>query len=215
MLATKLTSGSTYRSAREGAITSAVELYGADSQTCRSVQAAFDAIAVPVGSAACSGGSEPSPTGGNLLENPGFESGAVSWTGTSGPITTNTGRPARTGSWKMWLGGNGQTATETESQTVSIPATASSATLSFHVRIDTSESSTRYAYDTAKVQLLSGGTTTTLATYSNLDANNTYTLKSLDLNAYRGKTVTVRFLMNEDASLQTSFVVDDTALDVG
>ena len=38
----------------------------------------------------------------------------MSWTGTSGPITNNTGRPARTGSWKMWLGGNGTTATENE-----------------------------------------------------------------------------------------------------
>jgi Zn-dependent metalloprotease len=213
-LATKLTSGSTYKSAREGAISSAVELYGADSQTCKSVQGAFDAIAVPAGSATC-GGTTPPPTGGNLLQNPGFESGAVSWTGTPGPITSNTGRPARTGSWKMWLGGNGRSATETESQAVSIPSSASSATLSFYVRIDTSESSTRYAYDTAKVQLVSGGSTTTLATYSNLNANNTYTLKSFNLNAYKGKTVTVKFLMNEDSSLQTSFVVDDTALNVG
>ena len=31
-------------------------------------------------------------------------------------------RPARTGSWKLWLGGNGTTATETESQAVTIPA---------------------------------------------------------------------------------------------
>ena len=44
--------------------------------------------------------------------NPGFESGAVGWAGTSGPITNNTGRPARTGSWKAWLGGNGCTSTE-------------------------------------------------------------------------------------------------------
>ena len=44
------------------------------------------------------GGTTPPPTGGNLLLNPGFESGAVNWTGTSGPITSNTGRPARTGS---------------------------------------------------------------------------------------------------------------------
>ena len=213
-LATKLTSGSTYKSAREGAITSAIELYGADSQTCRSVEAAFRAIAVPAGSAAC-GGTQPPPTSGNLLRNPGFESGAVDWSGTSGPITNNTGRPARTGSWKLWLGGNGTTATETESQSVTIPSTAASATLSLYVRIDTSESPTGYAYDTAKVQVVSGGTTTTLATWSNLNANNTYTLKSFNLYAYRGKTVTVKFLMNEDSSLQTSFVVDDTALSVG
>ncbi|HWJ09484.1 MAG TPA: M4 family metallopeptidase, partial [Nocardioides sp.] len=79
---------------------------------------------------------------GNLLRNPGFESGAVDWTGTSGPITNNTGRPARTGSWKMWLGGNGSTSTENESQTVSIPSTASTATLSFWIAIDTAESTT-------------------------------------------------------------------------
>jgi Zn-dependent metalloprotease len=210
-LSTKLTSGSTYLSAREGAINSAIELYGTGSATCVAVEKAFNAIAVPAGAATCGGGTPPPP--GNLLLNPGFESGAVSWTGTSGPITNNTGRPARTGSWKMWLGGNGTTATETEQQSVAIPATATSATLSLYVRIDTSESGST-AYDTMKVQVVDGATTTTLATYSNANANSTYTLKSFNVSAYKGKTISVKFLMNEDSSLQTSFVVDDTALAV-
>jgi hypothetical protein len=38
--------------------------------------------------------------------------------------------------------------------------------------------------------------------------------KSFDVSAYRGRTISVKFLMNEDSSLQTSFVVDDTALNV-
>ncbi len=42
-------------------------------------------------------GTTPPPTGGNLLLNPGFESGAVNWTGTSGPITSNSGRPGSHG----------------------------------------------------------------------------------------------------------------------
>ena len=67
------------------------------------------------------------PAGGNLLANPGFESGAVSWAGTSGPITSNSGRPARTGSWKAWLGGNGSSSTENISQQVTIPSTATAA----------------------------------------------------------------------------------------
>ena len=209
-LSTKLTSGSTYAAAREGAIASAKELYGAESQTCKSVEAAFTAIAVPAGSQAC-GGTTPPPTGGNLLLNPGFESGAVSWTGTSGPITSSTGRPARTGSWKMWLGGNGSTSTETEQQTVAIPATVTAATLSFWLRTDTAESGST-AYDTMKVQVVDGATTTTLATYSNVGTNATYTQKSFNVTAYKGKTISVKFLMNEDSSLQTSFVVDDTAL---
>ena len=211
-LSTKLTSGSTYASARNGAIASAKELYGATSATCTAVEKAFTAISVPAGTETC-GGTTPPPTGSNLLLNPGFESGAVSWTGTSGPITSNTGRPARTGSWKMWLGGNGSTSTETEQQSVTIPSTATSATLSFWIRIDTAESGST-AYDTAKAQIVDGSTTSTLATYSNANANSTYVQKSFDLSAYKGKTVSVKFLMNEDSSLQTSFVVDDTAVTV-
>jgi Zn-dependent metalloprotease len=152
--------------------------------------------------------------GSQLLANPGFESRAVSWTGTSGPITDDSGRPAHSGSWKMWLGGNGTTASEHEQQTVTIPSSAGTATLSYWIRIDTSESTSRYAYDTAKVQVVHGGTTTKLASYSNLSANNAYVQKSFDLSAYRGQSVTVKFSMNEDSSLQTSFVVDDTALNV-
>ncbi|MFC7488852.1 M4 family metallopeptidase [Knoellia sp. CPCC 206453] len=209
-LSTKLTSGSTYANARNGAIASAKELYGATSQTCMSVEAAFTAIAVPAGTETC-GGTTPPPTGGNLLLNPGFESGAVNWTGTAGPITNNTGRPARTGSWKAWLGGNGATSTETIEQSVAIPSTVTAATLSFWLRTDTAESGST-AYDTMKVQVVDGTTTSTLATYSNVGANATYTQKSFNVAAYKGKTVTVKFLMSEDSSLQTSFVVDDTAL---
>ena len=40
----------------------------------------------------------PPPAGGNLLANPGFESGRPAWAGTTGPITNDTGRPAHTGS---------------------------------------------------------------------------------------------------------------------
>jgi len=210
-LSTKLTSGSTYAAARNGAIASAKELYGATSQTCKSVEASFNAISVPAGTEKCDGTTTPPPTGGNLLLNPGFESGAVNWTGTSGPITNNTGRPARTGSWKAWLGGNGSTSTETIQQSVAIPSTVTAATLSFWLRTDTAESGST-VYDTMRVQVVDGSTTTTLATYSNVGTNATYTQKSFNLTAYKGKTVTVKYVMSEDSSLQTSFVVDDTAL---
>jgi aminopeptidase S len=36
--------------------------------------------------------------------------------------------------------------------------------------------------------------------------------KTLNVLAYKGKTVTVKFLGAEDSSLQTSFVIDDVAL---
>ncbi|NHN54585.1 M4 family metallopeptidase [Calidifontibacter sp. DB0510] len=53
-LSTKLTSNSTYLDAREGAITSAKELYGVGSTQCVAVENAFNAISVPKGTATCS-----------------------------------------------------------------------------------------------------------------------------------------------------------------
>jgi aminopeptidase S len=65
--------------------------------------------------------------------------------------------------------------------------------------------------DTVKVQVVDGATTTTLATYSNLNKSTSYAQKTLNVLAYKGKTVTVRFL-GQNSSLQTSFVIDDVAL---
>ena len=157
----------------------------------------------------CGGGGS-----GQLLLNPGFESGAVNWTQTAGVIDSSTGRPARTGSWKAWLCGYGTTHTDYVYQSVTIPSTAATATLSFWVRIDTAETTTSVAYDTLRAQVSTNGgsTYTTLATYSNLNASSSYVQKTFDLSAYRGLTVRVRLYATEDSSLQTSFVVDDTAL---
>jgi subtilisin family serine protease len=159
------------------------------------------------------GGTEPPPATGQLLGNPGFESGNTVWSATSGVITSSSSRPARTGSWKAWLNGYGSTSTDSASQTVTIPSTATSATLSFWLRIDTAESGST-AYDTLRVQVVADGVTSTLATYSNANASSSYTQKSFSLTGYKGKSVTVKFLGTEDSSLQTSFVIDDTALNV-
>ncbi len=155
-LSTKLTSNSTYAAARNGAIASAKELYGAGSAQCLATERAFAAIAVPSRTEACGGTTPPPPPpGGNLLGNPGFESGNTVWTGTAGPITNNTGRPARTGSWKAWLGGNGSASTETINQSVAIPASATSATLSFWLRTDTAETGST-VYDRMRAQVVNG-----------------------------------------------------------
>jgi subtilisin family serine protease len=158
----------------------------------------------------------PPPSGSQLLLNPGFESGNVSWTATSGVITSSTSQPARTGSWKAWLCGYGSTHTDYAYQQVTIPSTAASATLSFYLRITSSETTTTTVYDRLQVQILnsSGSVLSTLATYSNLNKNSSYVLKSFDVTAYRGQTIRVRFYGTEDSSLQTSFVIDDTALNV-
>ena len=160
------------------------------------------------------GTTPPDPPSGNLLANPGFESGAVSWTATSGVITTDTGAPTRTGSWKAWLDGYGTTHTDTLSQAVAVP-TASRATLSFYLYVSSAETTTSTAYDRLTVQVVSGTTTTTLGTFSNLNKGSAYVQRTFDLSAFTGRTVTLRFTGIEDSSLATSFVIDDTSLTTG
>jgi hypothetical protein len=54
----------------------------------------------------------------------------------------------------------------------------------------------------------------TLGTFSNLNAASGYQVHSYNLSSYIGQTVTVKFTGTEDASLQTSFVLDDVTLTV-
>jgi hypothetical protein len=54
----------------------------------------------------------------------------------------------------------------------------------------------------------------TLHTYSNLDHNTGYAQHSFSLAAYAGQQVTLKFTGAEDYELQTSFVIDDTAINV-
>jgi beta-lactamase superfamily II metal-dependent hydrolase len=152
-----------------------------------------------------------------LLGNPGFETGSASpWTASTGVVDNSTSEPAHSGSWKAWLDGYGSAHTDTLVQTVTIPSTITTATLSFWLHIDTAETTTATAYDTLKVQLRnsSGTVLTTLATYSNLNKNTGYTQKSFNVSTYKGQTVQVYLVGAEDSSLQTSFVVDDFALNV-
>ncbi|MFC8615776.1 M4 family metallopeptidase [Micromonospora purpureochromogenes] len=153
---------------------------------------------------------------GQKLGNPGFESGTTPWASTSGVIGSFTGQPARTGTRNAWLDGYGSTHTDTLSQAVTLPAGCTSYNFTFWLHIDSAETTTGTAYDTFKVQVLnsSGTVLATLATYSNLNKAAGYSQKSFSLASYAGQTVTLKFTGTEDSSLQTSFVVDDTAVNV-
>jgi hypothetical protein len=161
------------------------------------------------------GGGTGTCTAAQLLANPGFESGSASWTASSGVITNSNSEAAHSGSYKAWLDGYGSATTDTLSQSVTIPS-GCAATLSFFLHIDTAETTTSTAYDTLKAQVLSSSGTVlgTLASYSNLNAATGYTLRSFDLSGYAGQSVTVKFTGVEGSMLQTSFVIDDTALTV-
>ncbi|HKS24504.1 MAG TPA: S8 family serine peptidase [Thermoanaerobaculia bacterium] len=163
------------------------------------------------------GAPPPPPPGGQLLGNPGFETGtAAPWVATGGVIDSSASQPAHGGSWKAWLNGYATTHTDTLYQDVTIPVTATSATLTFWLHIDSAETTTTTQFDKLQVQVrnTANSVLATLATYSNLNKAAGYSLKSFNLIAYKGQTVRIYFLGTEDSSLQTSFVIDDTALNV-
>ena len=167
----------------------------------------------PASAASADTGSAPvaaACTPARSVVNGGFESGTSPWTQSSSTlITSGTGQSAHGGSSYAWLDGTGGTHTDTLSQSVTIPSGCATATLTFWLHVDTAETTSSTAYDklTAKI----GGTT--LATYSNLDENTGYLQKSFDVSSFTGQTVSVAFTGTEDSSLQTSFVLDDIALD--
>ncbi|HTI23523.1 MAG TPA: putative Ig domain-containing protein [Kutzneria sp.] len=149
-------------------------------------------------------------TAAQLLGNPGFETGSASpWTTSSGVVSNSASEPPHAGSYDAWLDGYGSAHTDTLSQQVTVPSGCTTYTLSYWLHVDTAEPTTT-AYDTLTVQINGS----TLATYSNKDAASGYLKHSVDLSAYQGQTVTVKFTGTEDSVKQTSFVLDDTALNV-
>ena len=164
------------------------------------------------------GGPTPTPTptpapGAELLLNRGFESGAVNWTATAGVITNSTGQTPRTGSFYAWLDGYGTTHTDSLFQTITIPSSATTVTLSFWLKITTAETTTTTQFDKLQVQIRNTSNTVlaTLGTFSNLNPSTGYVLRTFDVTAFKGQTVRIYFLGTEDSSLQTSFVIDDTS----
>src|SRR5262249_48076019 len=91
------TSTSSYLKYRTWTLTAAKNLCPGSCPQCNTVKAAWDAVSVPAqaGDPTCTGGTTPPPTtgppptgncSGQKLANPGFESGATSWSGTTGTI---------------------------------------------------------------------------------------------------------------------------------
>ncbi len=222
------TTASSYLKYRVWTLQSAKNLTPGDCTDFNAVKAAWTAVSVPAqsGEATCTTGTtSPSatptttpptttpPTGcagaGQKILNPGFESGSASWTATAGVIGQNgsSGQPTHSGTWNAWMDGYGTTHTDTLTQAVTIPA-GCHAVLSYWVHIDTSETTTTTAFDKLTVTFGS----TSIPVLSNLNKATGYVQKSFDVSALAGTTVTLKFSATEDSSLQTSFVIDDTAL---
>ena len=156
-------------------------------------------------------------TGSQLLINPGFETGSGSpWLMTNGVMSNSATPAAYSGSWKAWLNGYGIVHTDTVSQQVSIPVDACSASLSYALSIVSAETTTTAKNDTLTVTVTDVATnkSTVLATYSNLNKSTGYVMRTINLVAYKGKTIKLLFTGKENASRLTSVIIDEVNLSI-
>ncbi|WP_018680677.1 M4 family metallopeptidase [Actinokineospora enzanensis] len=225
-LSTYMTSTTNYSGARTATLQAAADLYGSGSQERYLVSVAWAAVSVgtalppptttttrPTSTTSPTGPTNPTttttttttPPTGNAVRNGDFESGQTGWN-ESAVVTNNTQQTPHGGSYYAWLLGNGSTASESISQQVAVPSTGTP-TLRYWLKITTQETGST-AYDVLRVQVNG----TTLTTYSNANAGTGYVQRVLDLSAYRGQTVTLRFAGVEDAYLATNFLVDDVSI---
>jgi hypothetical protein len=151
-----------------------------------------------VGGSTGGGGGGGTPS--ERVTNGSFESGNSYWSLGSGAAVVTTRAYAGTHSL---LAGGTVSSTQSATQQVSIPTGASSQTLTFRTWITTSESGTT-AYDRLNIQ----ANGTTLRTFSNASTRGSWFNTSVDLSAYAGQTITLKFQAVNDSTLPTSFYVD-------
>jgi hypothetical protein len=146
---------------------------------------------------------------GQLLLNPGFESGNVDWA-TTADVITEESADAYAGNWFAWLDGYTSKETDTLQQTVSIPATCT-ATLTYELYIGTNERSNAGALDT--LALTVNGTTE--QTFSNqTTTGGAYVLETVNLSAFAGTNATILWTSKQTGSRATNFFIDSTALNL-
>ena len=154
-----------------------------------------------------------------LIQNGGFATGSITpWTASSGVLTAaSSSHPSypSTDPYLAWIDGYSGKHTDTLSQTVTIPATCTTATLSFWLYIDSTDPTSK-AYDTFTTQVLnsSGTVLATLGTLSNQNEGTGYVQHSYSVSSFIGQTITIKFTGTETLGdgYDTSFFEDDNSL---
>jgi len=155
------------------------------------------------------------------LQNGGFELGDAGWTVVGAPfgIADNTAGLARSGSWFGWFGGVLNEA-DASYQLITIPALATSATLSFYYNINSSDAgSIAHDFFVARIRDTNDVVLATLLQKDNRnrDAGTGpafYHNATFDLLPYKGQPIKVIFESSNNSSLISNFFVDDVSLQV-
>ena len=152
-----------------------------------------------------------------LIVNGGFELVFTGWTFDGGAGPNNSSGFARSGT-NFLLMGAAVSEVDSAYQTVDLPSTATSATLSFYYNI-LSQDDLVVPHDTfsATIRNTNGTVLATVGNWSNAnqDAGNgpaNYHQKTFNLLPYAGQTVNIQFNSTNDASQVTYFLVDDVSV---
>lgn len=225
-------SGSSYGSGRVLAVGDSSAI---DDGTCSSGNTCFngwndpagqDNFLFPNGTEWLAGGSSgltptPTPTStptntplppSNLIQNGGFEQGSTPWVeSSSGGFEIVDPSNPHTGSDSAFLCGYNN-CTDSITQTVTIPASSTSATLKYFWFMSTTETS--HSFDFMRVQVLSstGSVLATLQTISDGSTANSWQSASFDISSFKGQTVQIAFTATNGTVNPTNFFVDDVAL---
>ena len=161
---------------------------------------------------------------GQLLADPSFEYGTTFWTSDICTVVNPTGcppddpnifnAPAHSGHVHATIGGK-PTTFHLSSEAVTIPSTVSRAELNFYLWIVT-RGNKHTADDTLTVEIrdASGALLATLGTFSNLDANATYTQRRFDVSRFRGQRIRISFTGVQQNGPPTWFLLDDVGLNI-
>jgi len=146
----------------------------------------------------------------DVVGNPNFASGSTDWTASSGVIGEYTEEPPISGSdYDAWLDGYSAPHTDTLSQSVTMTS-GCSGTLEVWLHIDSDKTSGTNGSFTIKVA------GTTIATFTNLNANTGYTEHSYTIpSSDSGSAITILFTGVETGDVNTDYVVGQVELNLG
>jgi hypothetical protein len=163
-----------------------------------------------------------------LLADPSFDYGTTFWTADICTVVNPTGCPpdeggggenpmsfpSHSGHTHATIGGK-PTSFHLSSEAVTLPSSVSRVELSLYLWIVT-RGNKPTATDTMTVEVrdASGALLATLATFSNLDANATYTQRRFDVSRFKGQRIRISFTGIQQNGPPTWFMLDDVALNV-
>jgi len=193
-----------FAGARDATVAACGVLFGTSSSTCFAVQVAWGL---------CGVGSVPTPSPNQLIVNPGMERTQSPWTiSGTGVSWYGSGVNSYAGTGYIYMGTVNGASGSVSQGPFNMANNTGNATLSFYLRIDTSETSLTIVKDYMTVEIRNANTGASLgiiAAFSNLNATGTYNyFGPYPIIAYKNIPIKLIFSACTDLNSPTYFYLD-------